>query len=298
MLHDPDQSHFETDMQQEVSDLLCTGTVEITLWFCVPLGLKILPAIWSFHHKRATDWSILKHKATVCPHGGHQVKGEHFWETNAPVVNWRTVRLVLVLSLLADLKSQQIMLMRLLKPRLIVTSVCPFLQTSLFRIILCFTGTNIRNNSSGYVLQIKKNMHGLCQVNNNWFDALWSSLFLLSFRQSCHDPCLLIHKDCLFLVYVDECIFAKSETVLDDIINALEKDFVLNTSGSIGGYLGIDIRCNSDGTMEITQTGLINKIIVTFGLQDRSAIHTTPATMILTVILMVRPEDFLGIIVP
>jgi hypothetical protein len=123
-------------------------------------------------------------------------------------------------------------------------------------------------------------------------------LFLLSFHQSCHDPCLLIHKDCLFLVYVDECIFAKSETVLDDIINALEKDFVLNTSGSVGGYLGIDIKCNSDGTMEVTQTGLITKIIVTFGLQDQSDIHTTPATMILTADINGPSRELLGIIVP
>jgi hypothetical protein len=109
MLRDPDRSHFETDMIREVSDLIQTNTVELTLCSCIPLGLKILPVIWSFRWKWAPDWSIIKHKARLCPHGGHQIEGEHFWATYAPVVNWRTVLWVLVLSLLADLKSRQIL---------------------------------------------------------------------------------------------------------------------------------------------------------------------------------------------
>jgi len=108
MLHDPDRKLFETDMQREVCDLLQTDTVELAPLPSVPSSTKILPAIWSFRHKRAPDWTILKHKARLCPHGGHQVEGEHFWETYAPVVNWQTVRLVLILSLLSNLNSRQI----------------------------------------------------------------------------------------------------------------------------------------------------------------------------------------------
>jgi hypothetical protein len=44
----------------------------------------------------------------ICPHGGKQVEGEHFWATYAPVINWRTVLLVSILSLLSDLNSPQI----------------------------------------------------------------------------------------------------------------------------------------------------------------------------------------------
>jgi hypothetical protein len=97
MLKDPDRPSFETDMQREVSDLLRTETVEITPRSIVPYsGLKILQAIWSFRHKRAPDWSIIKYKSRLCPHGGQQIEGEHFWETYSPVINWRTVRLVLI----------------------------------------------------------------------------------------------------------------------------------------------------------------------------------------------------------
>jgi len=108
MLKDPDHSFFEQDMVHEVSDLLHTDTIKIAHCSSVPDNFAVLPSIWSFQRERAPDWTTLKHKARRCHHGGKQVEGEHFWETDSPVVNWRTVRLVLILGLLADLKSRQI----------------------------------------------------------------------------------------------------------------------------------------------------------------------------------------------
>jgi hypothetical protein len=108
MFHDSDYPAFETNMRREISDLLCADRVEVTHCKNVPFGLKILSTIWNFCSKTAPDWSILKHKACLCPRGGHQQVEEHFWVTHAPVVNWQTIHLVLILSLLLDLQSQKI----------------------------------------------------------------------------------------------------------------------------------------------------------------------------------------------
>jgi hypothetical protein len=285
MIRDPDRSFFETDMQREVSDLFRTNTVELVPRASVPLGLKILSAIWSFRRKRAPDWSILKYKSRICPHGGQQIEGENFWETYAPVVNWRTVRLVLILSLLADLKSRQIDYVNAFTQAPadcdIFMSIPPGFIVENNTLVLNSTGSSTTNKD--YVLRIKKNMYGLRQAGNNWFDALHNSLLHLGFHQSCHDPCLFIRGNCILLTYVDDCLlFAKSDDVLDSVLASLEKDFVLTSQGSVGAYLGIDIKRTSDGFLELTQTGLIQKIISACGLQDQSAEHTTPATTILT----------------
>jgi hypothetical protein len=135
MIRDPDCSHFEQDMICEVSDLIRTDTIEITLQSCIPLGLKVLPAIWSFRQKCTPNWSILKYKDRLCPHGGHQVEGEHFWATYAPIVNWRTICLVLILSLLADLKSHQIDYVNsFTQAPADCVILCPFLPVLLFKI--------------------------------------------------------------------------------------------------------------------------------------------------------------------
>jgi hypothetical protein len=82
---------------------------------------------------------------------------------------------------------------------------------------------------------------------------------------------------------VDDClIFGCSDDVLDTVISDLQKDYALTSQGSVGTYLGIDIRRTSDGYLELCQLGLINKIITACGLQDQSSNHNTPSTMILT----------------
>jgi len=73
-------------MRREISDLLRTGTVELVSKSVLPSVITILPSIWSFRRKRAPDWTVLKHKARFCPHGGKQIEGENFWATYAPVV--------------------------------------------------------------------------------------------------------------------------------------------------------------------------------------------------------------------
>jgi hypothetical protein len=242
MLRDPDRPSFELDMQREMSDLLRTNTVELSHRTAVPSGLKILSSIWSFRCKRAPDWSVLKHKSRLCPHGRQQIEGEHFWETYAPVINWRTVRLVLILSLHSDLKSRQTDYVNAFTQApadcdIFMSIPAGFIvenDTTVFNT----TGSSTCSNKN-YVLCIKKNMYGLRQAGNNWFDALSSSLLNLGFHQSCHDPCLFIRGNCILLTYVDDClIFSKSDDVLDSIITALEKDFVLTSQGFVGAYLG------------------------------------------------------------
>jgi len=146
-----------------------------------------------------------------------------------------------------------------------------------------FTGTSDADINILYVLRIKKNMYGLKQAGNNWLDSLCTSLIKFGFRQSDHDPCLFILHNCLILVYVDDClIFGKDDKILDNIITSLQSNFVLTSQGSVGAYLGIDIKKNTQGSLELTQSGLIKKIISACGLQDQSAEHTVPATTILT----------------
>jgi hypothetical protein len=91
-------------------------------------------------------------------------------------------------------------------------------------------------------------MYGLKQAGNNWFDALKTSLLKRGFTQSSYDPCLFIRGNCILVVYVDNCLlFAESDSVLDDLVTSLKNDFVLTSSGTVGAFLGIDIRCTADG---------------------------------------------------
>jgi len=66
---------------------------------------------------------------------------------------------------------------------------------------------------------------------------------------------------------------------LDNLI--LFPTFKLTYEGDEGAHLGLDMTCQPDGSLELAQPGLIQKIITAAGLEDNSAQHRTPATTIL-----------------
>jgi hypothetical protein len=171
MLWDTDKEHFKQDMRREITDLLASNTLEVIPCSSIPPDNKPLQAIWSFRRKRRPDWTIMKYKARLCPHGGQQVEGINYWETYAPVVSWRSIRLTLVLSLLSGLKSCQV-------DYVSAYTQAP-LDCKLFLNIppgytvagnnLNFTTSSTQGINKDWALKIKKNVYGLKQAGNNWF---------------------------------------------------------------------------------------------------------------------------------
>ena len=47
-------------------------------------------------------------KAQLCIHGGQQEEGIDFDDTFSPVVGWSTVRIMLILSIVMELKTKQV----------------------------------------------------------------------------------------------------------------------------------------------------------------------------------------------
>jgi len=146
-----------------------------------------------------------------------------------------------------------------------------------------FSSSSTKGSHEDYILRLNKNVYGLKQAGNNWFVELRGSLLALGFAQSAHDPCLFIRKDCLVIVYVDDCLFfAKTDTILDTLIEQLKTKFTLTTQGDFVAFLGIDICRTSAGHLELVQSGLIHKIISFVGLEAESNEHKTPANCILS----------------
>jgi len=70
--------------------------------------MKVLPSTWAFKCKQFPDGMIHKLKARFCCRGDQQVEGVDYFETFAPVVNWTTVRLMLILSIVLGLSTCQV----------------------------------------------------------------------------------------------------------------------------------------------------------------------------------------------
>jgi hypothetical protein len=60
--------------------------------------MNVLPGTWAFKCKRFPDGAVRKLKARFCVWGDRQKKDVDYFETFAPVINWNTVQLMLILS--------------------------------------------------------------------------------------------------------------------------------------------------------------------------------------------------------
>ena len=83
--------------------------VEMEAWEVINRkeGMNVIDSIWAFKLKQFPDGLIKKFKARFCARGDQQLEGIDFFETYAPVVQWTTVRMMLILEILLNLKSKQ-----------------------------------------------------------------------------------------------------------------------------------------------------------------------------------------------
>jgi hypothetical protein len=281
MLKAEDRAQFEVGMKKEMDALISNNIFEIVPKSTLAIGARVVSAIWSFKWKRLPDWTISKHKARVCPHGGQQIHGINYWETYAPVVQWSTVRLALILSTLGNLKSRQVDYVQAYTQAEIDCDLYMSVPAGFIvqdNKLAFMEGLRTKHHPNDHVLKLKKNMYGLRQAGYNWFEKLSTGLFHRGFIQSQIDKCLFLRSDCILVVYVDDCLFfSRSDTTLDYLIASLEQNFVLTQEGDVGAFLGIDVRKHDNGSLELVQPGLIQKIVTACGLQDNSQIHDTPS---------------------
>ena len=131
---------------------------------------------------------------------------------------------------------------------------------------------------SGHILRLKRSLYGLVQSPKNFFEHLKSNLLKTGFRQSKHDPCLFISHTVICLVYVDDCLFfARDQEHIDSAIKQItETGMVLEVENDAAGFLGVNIKKQENGNIELTQSGLANKIVEALGIQDSNP-KLTPA---------------------
>ena len=108
MLKATDREKFIALQLPEIQGLVDADVFKFHLMSDILLRARLLNMIWSYHGKCHPDGYLLKHKSQICANGSQQQYGINYWESYAPVVHWSTIRMVLVLSALLQLKSRQV----------------------------------------------------------------------------------------------------------------------------------------------------------------------------------------------
>jgi predicted RNA binding protein YcfA (HicA-like mRNA interferase family) len=157
-----------------------------------------------------------------------------------------------------------------------------FVQAKLEKTVWLHLPQGFKSTRTGKTcLKLNKGIYGLSVAPKLWHEHLFKALEQDGFVPSKYDPCLLFKKGMMLVVYVDNVgIAAKMPEDVDDLIKRLRNQgFQLTRESSFLEFLGIKFETNPvDGSVNMTQKGLIKKIIETAGMIDCNP-NWTPASI-------------------
>ena len=139
-----------------------------------------------------------------------QIKGVDYFDTFAPVVQWITVQILLILAVQLKLSTTQ------------VDYTVAFPQIKLEDEVYFEMPRGFKE--PGFEYKLNKSLYGLRQSLKILFEHLKGQLEAIGFEQSMTDPCLFIKDYCICIAYVDDILmFAKDNATINLVIDNLRK---------------------------------------------------------------------------
>ena len=161
---------------------------------------NLIPVTCSFKCKWKPGWTIRKFKSGYCVRGdAHKRLSHKPLNLYYLVVQWSTVRLVLILQCIIGLKSQSIDFKNAFAQADIPSGEPVFIELPRY--------LNIDGGKFDVVLILKKTLYSQVTAACLCYEKLRNALLYRGFVMRKVDPCLFMSKTVIFVVYVDDCLF-------------------------------------------------------------------------------------------
>ena len=266
---DPDTlSWWEAMRDKDAQQFKQSATTEITAlhkhdtWKLVDRSKatdKILPGTWVFRRKRNPGTgAIIKYKGRYAVRGDLQ-KG--VFDTFAPVVQWSTVRMLMMIALRYGYHTR------------CIDFSSAFVQAKLDKPVWIDLPKGdypelFGENTTGKCLELKKSLYGLSVAPKLWYQHLRDRLIERKFKPSKMDPCLFYRNNIAIAIYVDDMfMIGKHQKELQEIINELSQEFTVTDEGTLSTYLGIAVK-RTNNQFCLSQPALTQKVIDAAGMHD------------------------------
>jgi len=191
--------------------------------------MNVLQSIWAFKLTQFPDGMVKKFKARFCARGDQQLEGIDFFETYAPVVQWTTVRLLLILEVFLELKSKQ------------GDVTAAFLHADLEEGENVYVEMPTGFRKQGKILKLKKTLYGLRQSPQMFWKYLTRAMEASRMEVSTLDPCLFVGDKVICICYVDDILFwAKDKAYINELSSNLPvQGLLLEQKDDAAGFLGV-----------------------------------------------------------
>ncbi|GAB2285911.1 hypothetical protein Dimus_039730 [Dionaea muscipula] len=259
-------NNWKTAMDEEMTSLKDNKT-----WVLVPRPEKarIIDCKWIYKIKEGISKSDpIKFKARLVAKGFSQKEGLDYNEIFSPVVKFKTIRLMLVVTAFYDLELEQ------------MDVKTAFLNGDLDETILMHQPPGyVDKLHKDYVCKLKKSLYGLKQAPRQWYKRFDSFVSNIGFVRSKYDVCMYFaHLDTIpifLLLYVDDMLLiSKSMPLILDLKSKLSSEFDMKDLGIAKKILGMEIvRNRSKHEIRLHQTSYLEKVCIKFDMLNCKPVH-------------------------
>ncbi|KRX56900.1 Retrovirus-related Pol polyprotein from transposon TNT 1-94 [Trichinella sp. T9] len=260
-------------MKREYEALVKNNTWEIVNR---PQRQKVIACQWVYNTKFNADGSIKQRKARLVAKGFLQRPNIDFHETYAPVARLSSIRTILAISANYGLIAHQLDFVSAYLNGEIEEEIYMEIPEKLDEVLKC---SKVKQNLDGKVCRIRKALYGLKQSGRQWYRKLDEKLSQYGLKATSGDPCVYFERRgrelTIAAIYVDDVIIASNNNArLDELKKALAKSFEMKDMGPIHYCLGIEIKQNANGDIEMSQRKYIMDILERFRMMDSKTVET------------------------
>jgi hypothetical protein len=231
----------------------------------LPAGRKAIGSKWVFKIKLKADGTVERAKARLTAKGFAQREGVDYHETFAPVLHYKTLRVVLALVAAEDYELQQL------------DVETAFLNATVTEDLYMQVPEGVTDAPPGTVCKLVKALYGIKQAPHAWNGDIDNTLLELGYTRSEYDECLYIKmsrtgRRMLIPLFVDDAFPAFHHADLAEYEQDKAKlmaKYKLKDGGDATLILGMRVTRNRERrTLTLDQEVYVNRLLADCGLAD------------------------------
>jgi hypothetical protein len=237
--------------------------------------VNIMDYRWLFRVKLNSSGGVERYKARLVAKGFTQKEGIDYNETFAPVVKYKSLRIILALANMLNYEVKQ------------MDVITAFLNAKLDEDVYMHVPEGFRY-STGDVLKLNKSLYGTKQAPHMWNDDLNTFIVSIGFTRLCSDTCVYVKRTStgnivIISIFVDDIVSAYASVDEKEWL-VVKKLFVskykMKDLGDVNWILGMKLtRDRTQGVLSLDQSLYLHKVLARFNMSDCKPVPTPETSL-------------------
>ena len=269
-----DSSQWKKAVDEEIASLNENDTFTYVKRSALPAAVNIMDYRWLFRVKLNSSGGIERYKARLVAKGFTQKEGIDYNETYAPVVRYKSLRIILALANIFNYELKQ------------MDVITAFLNAKVDEDVYMRVPEGF-DRSDGHVLKLNKSLYGTKQAPHMWNNELNAFIVSIGFVRLVSDSCVYVKRTqtsnmIIISIFVDDIVSAYASGDEHEWL-VVKKSFMskykMKDLGDVNWILGMKLcRDRVRGVLSLDQSLYLNKVLDRFGMSDCKPVSTPECT--------------------